>query len=266
MNCDKLYELAKQRKFTDLQLVLKDGVDELKMDLHKNILSASCEYFEKMFGDCWEKNGNVINMTITNVFVIHDIITSFYNQKTKSGDLPEWKYCLELVRCSDFLGLKYDISEFCNLKIPPEGFELLLDVASQIITNQISDTDDIIRAIYYNLPQDYDLSQLSQEILKKILYTIPDYEIIAISNAETRHNRIVKLDPLGNTVSCTLDDLNIIEPRNCSFANNLLVLNKKNYIYIWNLETNKFVREFDILGWNSFSFCIPNINDSVNIS
>src|SRR5271154_4626012 len=259
MNCDKLYEFTKQQRFTDVHLVLHDGIDELNMDLHKNILCASCEYFEMMFRNCREKNESVVNMTITNVFVVHDIITSFYNQKTKSGGLPEWKYYLELIRCYDFLGLQYDINEFCNLKVPPEGFELLLDVINQIgesnVINQIGESNATIRMIYDNLPQDYDLSQLSQEILKKMLYVIPDYEIIAISNTSDKRNKIIKLDPIKNTISCTFDDLDTVDLMNCSFDNKHLVLNKKNdFLYVWNMETNKLVRTFDMSKWKPCLF------------
>ena len=228
MDYDKLYYLAEQNKFTDLKLILKseNGIEELSMNLHKTILYTSCPYFEGMFENFKEKDESTFTMIVPNVFVIHDIIASFYQQKTKSGDLPEWKYPLEFIRCSDYLGLKYDPDTIYHLKVPPEGFELLLKVIA------ISGwTDDGIAALYNNLPENYDISKLPQKILARMQEIGSDYEIITISKHEyDRNNRISKFDLMNNTIICTIDDTDDVFYNyltNQSFNGKYLALGKK---------------------------------------
>ena len=47
MDLNKLFLDLKNKKFTDVELVLKDSISCLKINLHKLILSFSSEYFYK---------------------------------------------------------------------------------------------------------------------------------------------------------------------------------------------------------------------------
>src|SRR5580698_11286453 len=127
MNPNNLHDAINNHLFIDLVLTLKDGINEITMNLHKIILYSSCSYFEKMLTNCKEKNLDKITIIVPNIFVTYDIIMSFYYQQTNFGNLPcrqrrrlihpaslvnlpKWKHLLESIKCYDFFGLTFDHS------------------------------------------------------------------------------------------------------------------------------------------------------------
>ena len=154
MNYDKLYYYLKEKILTDLTLTLFDGINEISISAHKNILSVACVYFEKLLTNCKEKNSNNITINVPNTHVSYDIIMSFYHQKTNIGNLPHWKHLLESFKCYDFFGLEMDPKLLFDLEIPSEGFELLLEVIELIGYDE-----DMIKLINKNIPNEYDLSK-----------------------------------------------------------------------------------------------------------
>lgn len=157
---DDGYSFIKEKLFVDLKLTLNDDSNKITIELHKIILCVRCIYFKKLLTNCKEKMLNEITIWVPNVYVAHDIIMSFYNHETNIGNFPNWKHILESAKCYDYFGLGFDKSLFTNLKVPKEGFELLLEVIATI------DNDDkLIWLVKKNLPTD---CVLSDELKNKI--------------------------------------------------------------------------------------------------
>ena len=67
--------------FTDLKLTLFDGTNQITINVHKIILYFSCIYFEKLLTSLKEKNMDEITIEVPNIYVMHDIIMSYYNPR-----------------------------------------------------------------------------------------------------------------------------------------------------------------------------------------
>lgn len=136
MNSNKLYLDTINKKYTDIELVLQDKNVSVTMNLHKNILACSCDYFEKMFDFGSEKNKNQITIIVPNAKIVHDIILTFYGEKINSTNYPDWEHLLRILMCRSFLCLDNDVTLLHNIKVPAEGFNLLLE------TINVFDIDD----------------------------------------------------------------------------------------------------------------------------
>ncbi|AEQ61003.1 WD40 family protein [Acanthamoeba polyphaga mimivirus] len=162
MDLDKLYQLAVNNQFTDIILVLEDDKETITIGAHKCILYASCPYFEKMFATTMKESiQSRINIRVPNSHVFCNIISGFYGQKIKSGNIEPWKYQLDTILCRDFLGLEITNSLLNDLIVPPENFDDLLKITELIGFDEFA-FDLIIK----NIPSDYDLTKLSNELLK----------------------------------------------------------------------------------------------------
>lgn len=148
---------------TDITLVLKNGTTQVVMKLHKIILYYACEYFEKLLTKFKEKNMDEITIEVPNPHVCQDIIMAFYGKKTNSGGLPEWQHRLEYIRCCDFLGITLNFSKYNDIIVPTEGIELLLKIAD--LTNY---PNDVMIMVVKNIPEDYDLEKLDENLVMKI--------------------------------------------------------------------------------------------------
>jgi len=102
-------ELVKTNLFSDLMLILHDGVnDDIILNVHKNILFVSNIYFRKLLTNCKEKFANKITITVPNVLVTNDIIMSFYGQPFDKTKLLQWSYFFAYYKCTDFLCIASD--------------------------------------------------------------------------------------------------------------------------------------------------------------
>src|SRR5581483_10642185 len=165
MDFNKLYQDLHNKKYTDVELILVDCNKQLIMNVHKVILACSSEYFDKLFNFGTEKFQHQIIINVNDVDVAHDIILSFYGQKTNSTNYPLWKYLLESMKCRCFFCLPSDISLLYNLIVPAEGFDLLLEIIEHF--DFIND-NKIMRTIKKNIPMNYDLRNLSLEFVKEL--------------------------------------------------------------------------------------------------
>ncbi|AVL95240.1 WD40 repeat protein [Moumouvirus australiensis] len=215
--------------FTDLTLILCDNNDTITLDVHKIVLYCSCVYFQKLltFGKTIEK---IIKINVPNVYISKDIIRSFYNKvwddnkkcfiqigKPDSAytEYPEWKYKILLHKCNDFFGLDVDFDKIYYLKVPNENFSELLD-----FVDLLGYDNESIQLLVNNFPLDYDLINLSKELLIAILEklklccftTLSRYDEIKIwnngSNDKIIDNTISKLG--NNKIYCTPDESKII--------------------------------------------------------
>lgn len=157
----------------DIILNLADDNNKVIISAHKIVLCSECIYFEKLFANFKEKTMSEISIKVPNASVCYDIIRSFYEEIININNLPDWSHLLESFKCRDFFGLKNDESLLLNINVPPEGFELLMDVI-----DLTSYDNKLIEVINRNLPKEYDLSKFPKKLIKKMIEKAMTYIII----------------------------------------------------------------------------------------
>ncbi|ANB51003.1 putative BTB/POZ domain and WD-repeat protein [Powai lake megavirus] len=170
---NNLHILIEDNVFSDVTLEITDDSKTISIKAHKSILYISCDYFRKLLTGFREADLDIIKIPTGNTDVFYDIIMSFYGINKIHDNTLDWKYFLELCKCQDFLGLKIDIDTLTKLKVPSEGFELLLDVIDLIGYKK-----KLIKLIVDNLPAEYDLSNFPIELLNKISEMFCGYFVI----------------------------------------------------------------------------------------
>jgi WD40 repeat protein len=149
---------------TNVLLKIKDGHNNFETTINKNILCSSCVFFEKLLNDDFmEKKLNKIKINVPNSLISSDIILSFTGKEINKNKLKNWYYLLNYIICCDYFVINYDLSILLNIKIPEEGFELLLEVGKILNYNK-----EIMEYILDNFPIDYDINKLSHELKIKI--------------------------------------------------------------------------------------------------
>lgn len=166
MNLERIFH---DKRFTDFKLIIKDHHKSLIMDVHKIVLIYSAKYFEEICSS--NPLLREIELSVPNVHVTYDIISSFYKIKPQSNNIPIWRYQLLTFKCRSLLLLLNDVRQLYDIKVPSEDFELLVDVVSQFdVTNDIK----LVRCIRKNLPINFNINRLGNdlkiELKKKTLY------------------------------------------------------------------------------------------------
>ena len=85
---------------------------------------------------------------IMSFYQLDILLSSCFPPNCDNEDL-QWYYLLQTTKCKNFLGLDSHVSDLYHLKVPAEGFGLLLDVANHYDINK--DTK-LLWLIKNNLP------------------------------------------------------------------------------------------------------------------
>ncbi|BCS83130.1 putative BTB/POZ domain and WD-repeat protein [Cotonvirus japonicus] len=152
--------------FSDLSLIIKDDNDNLvEMNVHKIIIcSKSAILYRMLTGNFREATESTITITTPNAHVTHDIIISMYGKTMNSTDYEQWYYELMWIMCCDYLEIQQDFQSLVDIKVPEEGFELLVHVIDTI-KNPL---DKKSKIILENLPKNYDITKLPQCLIGRI--------------------------------------------------------------------------------------------------
>lgn len=204
---DTIQKYLSNKKFTDLKLILKDETDTIELDVHSIILSSLSPYFDRLLS--FNKQITEQLMIVDNAQIMADTIMSLYGYDPVNHQYPDWYYKLEMIKCRSYLCLDYNLSELHNLKIPDNGFDLLLQVAELFDSSNMS----IIKLIKYNLPQNYDINSLPKKIIDDLNHTYHitigclDGSIIgyAIENHKILFQYKHSTDPMGIYISNKCD-------------------------------------------------------------
>jgi WD40 repeat protein len=162
---------------------------------------------------------------------------SFYGQKTNSGNISPEKHLLECVVCYNFLGLDFNPSVLDNIRVSEEDFELLVSVI-----DLVGYDDKTIRLINENIPDNYDLSKLSKELLNEMLVVEKSYSI-----ASGSYDGSIKIWSSGGYLMKTI--IAHTEPISCiccSPDNNYIAsASEDSTIKIWNIISGELVNTFE---------------------
>lgn len=166
MDLDKLYQDLTNKEFTDVKLILLDKCQSIIIDVHKVILAFSSNYFHRIFNFGMEKNLKEITINVPDSKITYDMIVSFYGKIINSTNYSHEEYLLKMFKCRNYFCLSNDVSVLYDIKVPTEGFELLLEVAEEL---KCLDDKNLLTTIKNNIPDDYPLEKFSKDFLKEIL-------------------------------------------------------------------------------------------------
>ncbi|AZL89589.1 BTB/POZ domain-containing protein [Megavirus baoshan] len=185
----------------DLTIILKDDYDNhISIDVNRELLSKLSDYFNNLLIKYAEKDNIIITIYVPNAVISAEIISIYdfdfnfnfeYDRFIVFG--KNWKYWLELAKCYDYFGIECDndiINELRILLIPSEGFYLLIDLMETL------NYQYLIPTLIRNLPLDYDLTNLSRELLTMILQHCKYCYFISANNS--------KKVKMWNTNECSL--------------------------------------------------------------
>lgn len=143
-----------QGRYSDFTLI----INEERMLAHKLVLFAS-PHFREMFND-FNDNNDIAKFMVEKPDIMKDVILSLYGRRPVKED---WEYCLYYAKYQDMLLLP--LSDAINkLKVPAKGYGLLLDT----LLPMLSKKNKLIGVLRRNLPDGYDLSHLSESLIKEI--------------------------------------------------------------------------------------------------
>lgn len=196
MNIEKLYQFFLSNQYTDLSLIIKDdeGNTPVILNVHRNILAASSEYFHKLFINN-TINANQMEITVPNNLVAKDVILSFYGHYHRSPTTyGAWHRWLMEFICKKLFEIEHDIPK-SRINIPSEGFLTLVSVIEKYIGLQRK----VVSFINSKLRYDGDLSLISDFVIERM-----------IENCYS--SRLAILYDCGDLITWDLDAIEIIYP------------------------------------------------------
>lgn len=157
-------EISKNNtKKINILLEIDDGSNIFEILIDKKIL-CSYAFFEKMLCNCFlEEKLHKIKLNVHNTIISCDILLSFTGKEIDNNKLKNWYYLLNYIICCDYFMIKCEPSLLLNIKIPEQGFELLLQTC-EILNYK----NEVLTCVLNNLPLDYDINTLTNELKTKI--------------------------------------------------------------------------------------------------
>ncbi|AEX62136.1 putative BTB_POZ domain-containing protein [Megavirus courdo7] len=156
---------------SDVKIILIDNKNQLSLNLHRVILFARCQFFEKMFLNFVEAKQFDVIVNVIDINVARDIIKNIYGFEINQPD--NWQYRLKYYICCDYFGIKCQLPT--NIKVPNDCFDDLLN-----LIDIIGYTNETIQILANNLPVDYDISNLPIELLREINNNIYSNDMITM--------------------------------------------------------------------------------------
>src|SRR5579872_4864372 len=165
MDLSKLAIYAKTSVYTDATLTLNSHDKCITFEIHRVILASASSYFHALFtfGSNYTKTEFTIN-EVDDVDIMHDLIMSWYGQ-TPNSNYPSWLYLLKTIKCKSFLCIDVDPKLLYDLRVPPEGLDLMLEVMDLF---DYTNNRRLLSTIKKTIPKSYDLSNFSGEFVELI--------------------------------------------------------------------------------------------------
>ena len=207
----------------------------VSMDAHKCILAANSLYFEKLFTLLSEQDKKeIIIKDVPDAQGVYDIVMTFYGRIPNYNKLPQWKYKFIDHKCSNFLMINHKIS-FEYMTIPNKDFEDFLDEI-----DQCEYTEETVKCILQNLPDDYDTSKLPDD-LKNAMIEFAPMEIVTVDS----NHKIIKwreniYKHVGNFMTRTHEIESVEHIIQMSYDRSMFAtIDATNNINVWNVSDNK---------------------------
>lgn len=154
------------RKYTDCTITFIDNQRSIDMSCHKIVLLSASEYFRNAFS-CGNTNHIIMKCDNSDARIMYDIVLSFYEPEATNCNLygyPGWEYLLQSFICRDYILLNNNVNQLYDLKVPKQGFELLMRV---LAVYDLEKNENLLKVVRDNLPTGYNLPDRLQKILSK---------------------------------------------------------------------------------------------------
>lgn len=241
----------------DLVIDLEDGINKLGFGTNRNIMSKSCQYFEKLL--LWNKS-NRINILVPNAYVMRDIIMSFHNDYRQADEYSEWEYVLIAHQCYDFIGLKYD--KLYQIRIPIKKFDKLLDYI-----DTIGYDNKTIKLLLQNLPLDYDISQFPPELINEMYKLVTEYKIITINEVGIPMFYNPKIKDSNNILNCSKGPVSGHKVNKIIYGSikKYIAFTNNENICICSIETNKLLHKISNNFYDGYVVCMKFMNNDTQL-
>nr|AEX63211.1 putative BTB_POZ domain-containing protein [Moumouvirus Monve] len=135
-----------------LTIILNDDYDALEMCIEKDSL-INLPYFKAFLSSNFEENiSGQISINVPDISAARNIIRG----------INKCKYMLDSYMCLDYFGINPYIQKMSNPAMDLNNFDSLIK-----ISDCYNNPDDLIDLIVNNIPKDYNLTNIPQNILKK---------------------------------------------------------------------------------------------------
>ncbi|AVL94230.1 putative BTB_POZ domain-containing protein [Megavirus vitis] len=178
-------DIINNNVYNDLTIILKDDYhNHIPVSVNRESLSKLSDYFNNLLTKYAEKNGNMIIIYVPHAVISAEIISIYDFDFEYDGFIifdKNWKYWLELAKCYDYFGIEFDndiINELRILIIPPEGFDLLIELMETL------NYQYLIPTLIRNLPNNFDLTNLSNKLSTMILQHCKNCYFISANNSK----------------------------------------------------------------------------------
>jgi WD40 repeat protein len=218
-------------EYSDVTIKLVDASSEITMHLHRVILGRQNLYFKKLFSFSDNIHKHEFSIVVDDVQIASILIKSFYGEVTSLDSIQ----LLKMTKCKSFFCIDICASDLYNICIPPEYFDLLLEV---IELPEIKLDNRLFFTIKKNLPIAYDMSRLTTAFIKmldvksQIISTSYD-KTLKLWDVETGECLRTYTGHTCGVMSITLKSDNTKIVSICS-----------NNIKIWDLESEKYIQTY----------------------
>ncbi|AGC02351.1 BTB/POZ domain-containing protein [Acanthamoeba polyphaga moumouvirus] len=193
---NNLKELYFSKKFSDLTLILIDAEKKIQLNVHKCVLYSFNEYFKTMLNNKFiESDKLIININVFNVQAAKIVIESIYGFNIPTN--INWKLLLYIHQCCDYFLIN---KKFPEVIVPKNEFTDLLNMI-----NIIGETSYLLDCIMINMPATFDLSNLSNDLLKTVSKKVFSYDLmfrsgnnIFLENTKLNETKKINLVSGGN--------------------------------------------------------------------
>ena len=148
----------------NVEITLFNQNDKITMNADKCVLRI-IQYFQNLFNFGIEKNQTKMNIKVDNAKIAHDVILSLYGQEINIG-FTTGKIFWKFSNVEIFFVCIMNVSLLYDLKVPEEGFDLLLQVIEQF---DYTNDQKLMQTIKKNIPEKYDLNNFSIDFIKELL-------------------------------------------------------------------------------------------------
>jgi len=162
-------------KYSDVTITFYDQKERISMRLHRIFLAWKVPYFDTLFSFAENLQKKEFTIPVEDARVAELFMESLYGQlpqvtSPQRGQevyfTPDCYNFLHLCKLRSYFCLNVDLEGLYQIKVPPENFDLFLQVVS---LPEIELSKKLIKTIRRNLPSDYNWEGINEEFKREIL-------------------------------------------------------------------------------------------------
>jgi len=170
--------VEKMSSTSDVTITFRDSACQISLPLHRVLLSWQIPYFERLFSFADNAQRREFTVPVEDAAVAEFYVRSlyevfFYGQTSDLLSNP--RLLLQVMKLKSYFCLEVDAERLYGIKVPPEDFQLLLEVAS---LPEIEIDKRLLWEIRRNLPSKYSWEGVNEEFKKKVMSVRKDRYLV----------------------------------------------------------------------------------------